>query len=558
MNERAEKVKKLLWSHGIGSASPDSESDHIVALYLEKSPETYLSFIGVLKAGAAWCPIDTDWPASRRQALLAKSNAKVVLTHDDKISKQLQEDLESEDVKSKGGMKAIRLDQLDKELQQVHDEPTTIRSRSIEQLAYMIWTSGTTGLPKGVGIQHLAIIQAMRALRLYIPYGKDKIGTDQIRYLQYSAYNFDLSIMDCFYTWGLGGAICSCPRGVLLQDLVDVGNSIKPTHTLLTPAVMAMTERHRVPSLKVVISGGEKLSQVVADEWSKDCCLLNLYGPAEATLIAMNRRVPFGDRVKAPNIGVALPTVSCHALDKYDRVVLKGAVGELVLGGPQLARGYVGDPVKTADKFFPHPELAESTAPAILSVSWTTKNSSTSDELMIKLRSTASVSSCSKSTPPSRTVTTRSKTRRPWPSPRRTTRANSKSSTFPLCRVVPRASCSGWTKRRLPWLVSCKATPRPTCLRTWFPISLSSSRISHGHRAPRSTVLHSRTCSPTLISSTGRISSQMRATTTASTQPQRRRKHAFESGSLSSATWMPARSAARRRSRASALIRFAP
>ncbi|GAK63175.1 ferrichrome siderophore peptide synthetase [Moesziomyces antarcticus] len=357
MNQRAEKVKQLLWSHGIGSASSDPTPDHIVALYLEKSPETYLSFIGVLKAGAAWCPIDTDWPASRRQALLAKSNAKVVLTHDDNISNQLQDDLQSDDVKSKGGMKAIRLDQLDKELQHIQAPAEPSDSRDIHQLAYMIWTSGTTGLPKGVGIQHEAIIQAMRALRLYIPYGKDKIGTDHIRYLQYSAYNFDLSIMDCFYTWGLGGTICSCPRGVLLQDLVEVGNSIQPTHTLLTPAVMAMTERHRVPSLKVVISGGEKLSQVVADEWSKDCCLLNLYGPAEATLIAMNRRVPLGDRVKAPNIGVALPTVSCHALDKHDRVVIKGAVGELVLGGPQLARGYVGDPVKTADKFFPHPQL---------------------------------------------------------------------------------------------------------------------------------------------------------------------------------------------------------
>ncbi|CCF49617.1 putative Ferrichrome siderophore peptide synthetase [Ustilago hordei] len=367
MNERAEKVKQLLWSHGIGSASSCPQVDHIVALYLEKSPETYLSFIGVLKAGAAWCPIDTDWPPSRRQALLAKSNASIVLTHDDKISKQLEQDLQSGHVKSKGGIKAIRLDQLDAELQNVNAIPNDAipndaipnaeGARSIQQLAYMIWTSGTTGLPKGVGIQHLAIIQAMRSLRLYIPYGKAKIGTDQIRYLQYSAYNFDLSIMDCFYTWGLGGTICSCPRGVLLQDLVEVCNSIQPTHTLLTPAVMAMTERHRVPSLKVVISGGEKLSQVVADEWSKDCCLLNLYGPAEATLIAMNRRVPYRDRVKAPNIGVALPTVSCHALDKHDRVVIKGAVGELVLGGPQLARGYVGDPLKTAEKFFPHPQL---------------------------------------------------------------------------------------------------------------------------------------------------------------------------------------------------------
>ncbi|SPO26233.1 related to Ferrichrome siderophore peptide synthetase [Ustilago trichophora] len=336
MNQRAEKVKQLLWSHGIGSASSDSQADHIVALYLEKSPETYLSFIGVLKAGAAWCPIDTDWPASRRQALLAKSNAKIVLTHDDKISAQLQEDLQSEDVRSKGGMKAIRLDQLDEELQHLKSVPSAQGTRSIQQLAYMIWTSGTTGLPKGVGIQHLAIIQAMRALPIYIPYGKDKIGTDQIRYLQYSAYNLICR------SW------TASTRGALVHPAYPY---------LLTPAVMAMTERHRCPSLKVVISGGEKLSQVVADEWSKDCCLLNLYGPAEATLIAMNRRVPFGDRVKAPNIGVALPTVSCHALDKYDRVVIKGAVGELVLGGPQLARGYVGDPVKTADKFFPHPQL---------------------------------------------------------------------------------------------------------------------------------------------------------------------------------------------------------
>lgn len=76
--------------------------------------------------------------------------------------------------------------------------------------------------------------------------------------------------------WGLGGTICSCPRGILLGDLVRVATSFQATHTLLTPAVMAMTPREAIPSLRVVINGGEKLSQVVADEWSKDCCLLNV------------------------------------------------------------------------------------------------------------------------------------------------------------------------------------------------------------------------------------------------------------------------------------------
>ncbi|PWN48451.1 acetyl-CoA synthetase-like protein [Violaceomyces palustris] len=356
MNERAEAVKHILWSKGVGSAAK-VEGDQIVALYLEKSPETYLSFLSVIKAGAAWCPIDTDWPAARRKALLAKSGAKIVLTANDAIAKNLAEDIEDLE------MEIVRLDRIADLVEALRGggpssaNPAELKRRSPDQLAYMIWTSGTTGLPKGVGIQHSAILQAMRALREAIPYKEQDTGSKEIRYLQYSAYNFDLSIMDCFYVWGLGGTLCSCSRALLLQDLVEIANVFEPTHTLLTPAVMAMTDRHSIPSLKVVINGGEKLSQVVADEWSKECCLLNLYGPAEATLIAMNRRVPMGDRVKAPNIGVALPTVSCYALDKYDSIVVKGAVGELVLGGPQLARGYVGDPVKTADKFFQHPQL---------------------------------------------------------------------------------------------------------------------------------------------------------------------------------------------------------
>lgn len=319
----------------------------VIALCLEKSHWTYLAILAVLRIGAAWCPIDTDWPADRRKALLKKSGAKVVLTAADHVSEELIQVLPQ-------GMQMIRLDELDMDAipkQDIdaegwRDLPTS------NDLAYLIWTSGTTGLPKAVGIQHYAAVQALRALQCVIPH-----NGSEIRYLQFSAYNFDLMILDVFYTWGLGGTLCSSTRTILLSNLVEVANAFQASHTLLTPAVMAMTPREAIPSLQVVINGGEKLSQIVADTWSINCCLLNLYGPAEATLIAMNRKVPVNDVVKAPNIGVALPTTSCHALDNKGNIVIKGAVGELVIGGHQCAKGYIGDPDKTADKFVQHKSL---------------------------------------------------------------------------------------------------------------------------------------------------------------------------------------------------------
>ncbi|CAO1632656.1 unnamed protein product [Sympodiomycopsis kandeliae] len=321
------------------------DDDPIVALCLAKSPELYVAQLGILKAGAAWCPIDPDWPETRKQALLQKSGAAIVLTAGATICNTIMEILPD-------GMSHVSLDDINWKGRPIDQAVNRPGSRGPStQLAYKIWTSGTTGLPKGVGIEHSAAVQALRALQKVIPH------EGQIRYLQFSAYVFDLSILDCFYAWGLGGVICACPRELLLTNLAGVVNKFQATHTLLTPAVMAMTPREDCPSLEVVINGGEKLTQVVADMWSVNCCLLNLYGPAEATLIAMHRRVPQDDIMKAPNIGVALPTVSCHALNSEGQVVPKGAIGQLALGGFQCARGYMGDHQKTAEKFVQHPEL---------------------------------------------------------------------------------------------------------------------------------------------------------------------------------------------------------
>lgn len=322
------------------------EGHKIIALFLEKSHWTYIAIIAILKAGAAWCPIDTDWPSARRKALLAKSGASIVLSAGKNVKVALSEDLPKD-------MEMIDLDSIDDTEGTATQSHSSHRGGSSDDLAYVIWTSGTTGLPKAVGIQHKAAVQALRSLQDAIPHQDGK----EIRFLQFSAYIFDLMILDMFYTWGLGGTLISSTRATLLTDLIEIANITQATHTLLTPAVMAMTPRKSIPSLKVVINGGEKLSQIVADLWSEDCCLLNLYGPAEATLIAMSRRVPANDVFKAPNIGRALQTVSCYVIDAEDNLVIKGAVGQLALGGHQCAIGYIGDKVKSDEKFQHHPAL---------------------------------------------------------------------------------------------------------------------------------------------------------------------------------------------------------
>ncbi|KAK0501009.1 putative peptide synthetase [Armillaria luteobubalina] len=319
--------------------------DTPIPLCMEKCPELYVAILGVVKAGGCWCPVDHAAPELRKQDLFLRAGGPVVLVPNQEAGHELRTAIPD-------GLDVLGLDDA-----RLLDEPkdAPVVDTSSTRLAYLIWTSGTTGAPKGVPIEHRAAVQALTVLQEAIPF-----NSTGVRCLNFSAYTFDVSILDVFYALGKScGTLCSSSKDLLVGQFADVVASFQATHAFLTPAFMAQTTLTACDSLESLISIGEKLPDTVADAWSRPGTVsLNTYGPAEATIIATYRRFQPNEATKAQNVGLPIPTISCFAVQN-ERVLLRGAVGELALGGYQNARGYHNQPDMTSKKFIDHPVAGE-------------------------------------------------------------------------------------------------------------------------------------------------------------------------------------------------------
>ncbi|KAK1139187.1 Non-ribosomal peptide synthetase [Aspergillus melleus] len=343
----------LTWSYAQLNTIADNLAGHLLQvggtltntplpICIEKSPALYVAILGILKAGGAWCPIDTLSPAQRRHDLIARTGAKVLLVSS-KDGAQPENSIPS-------GVEVVDVSQfcqVTPEANEVKQSSTKHRSNP-DNMAYLIWTSGTTGAPKGVPIKHSAAVSSMKSLFKDIPQNADG---STVRCMQFSQYTFDVSIQDFFYTWGLGGVLISASREIMLGSFPKLANLTKATHAHLTPAFSAGIPRRSCETLKVITMIGEKLTQSVADDWGTDMRAFNTYGPAEVTIVSTVRE--FGNEhknVKSANIGWPMDTVSVF-VTKNQRMVMKNAVGELALGGPQLSPGYLNQEDVTKAKY---------------------------------------------------------------------------------------------------------------------------------------------------------------------------------------------------------------
>ncbi|KAL4872847.1 hypothetical protein BDV12DRAFT_193182 [Aspergillus spectabilis] len=341
----------IAWTYGELNALADDLAEHLlqvcgpladasVPLCIEKSPALYVAILATLKAGGAWCPIDTLSPAQRRHDLIARTSAGVLL-----ISRL---DGAQHDGAIPTGVKVIDVSQFIENIHVGGKRKSTRHRAKPNNTAYLIWTSGTTGAPKGVPITHSAAVFAMKSLQEDIPGNSDG---SPVRCLQFSQYTFDVSIQDLFYTWGLGGVLIAGTREIMLESFSRLANVTHATHAHLTPAFAAGVHRESCKTLKVVTMIGEKLTQSVADDWGTGMRAFNTYGPAEVTIVSTIRE--FGNEhksVKSANIGWPMKSVSVFVM-KGHRVVMKNAIGELALGGPQLSPGYLNQKDVTEAKY---------------------------------------------------------------------------------------------------------------------------------------------------------------------------------------------------------------
>ncbi|PKX93600.1 nonribosomal siderophore peptide synthase SidC [Aspergillus novofumigatus IBT 16806] len=345
--------QNISWTYGELNARADNLAAYLCETYeqltnkvvpicIEKSPAMYIAILGILKAGGAWCPIDTFSPAQRRHDLIKRTGARVLL-------------VSGEDGEQPKDAIPIDIDVVDvrKYADPLVSWPSIGRGSSKKLsspagIAYLIWTSGTTGAPKGVPITHSAAVSCFKSLKKDIP---SDVSGGVVRCLQFSQYTFDVSIQDLFYAWSLGGVLISATREIMLGSFAKLANTTRATHAHLTPAFAAGVPRKSCETLEVITMIGEKLTQPVADDWGTDMRAYNTYGPAEVTIVSTVRE--FGNEcrnVKSANVGWPMESVSVF-VTKNRQIVMKNAVGELALGGPQLSPGYLNQEKVTKAKY---------------------------------------------------------------------------------------------------------------------------------------------------------------------------------------------------------------
>ncbi len=312
----------------------------IVAICLERSPELAVGALAALRAGCAYLPLDPEAPADRLAWLVRDAAAPVVLTASPWDRAFLD-----------GEARVLRLDEeegagggLDLPL------PSPILPH---QLAYAIYTSGSTGAPKRAELPHGGLANLIAwYIATYRPGPGDRIGL---------VVNpaFDVSVLELWTALAVGASLHAPPRAAVASPRELLGWLAAEEITLCflpTPLAEAVLGLAPPPGLALrgLMTGGDRLRQGPPPGFP--AALLNLYGPTEATVGATAARVDPGTAGAAsPPIGRPLANFDVHLLGPDLRPMPPGAVGEICLGGPGLARGYGGRPDLTAERFVPHP-----------------------------------------------------------------------------------------------------------------------------------------------------------------------------------------------------------
>ncbi|MFD4354980.1 amino acid adenylation domain-containing protein [Nocardia sp. NPDC058518] len=327
-DERARELAGALRARGAG---PET----LVAVAMRRGIDLVTAIYAVLRTGAAYVPVDPDHPAERTERVLAAAAPICVLA--------------TAGFTTTSGLPVIEIDA-------VSGGVADLELPTADNLAYVIHTSGSTGMPKGVMLTHRQLVNQFRWAQRTYPHGPGDVV------LHKTPVTFDISTWELLWPLHTGATVViAAPDGhrdpVYLAEVITE-RAVTTVHFVpsMLDAFLADRSSGEFPSLRRVFAAGEALSSSTArrfDQVLPAATLVNWYGPAEATVVTA-AQVEAGPAVGVP-IGVPVANTRVHVLDRQLRPVPPGTAGELYLEGVQLARGYLGAPTLTAERFVAHP-----------------------------------------------------------------------------------------------------------------------------------------------------------------------------------------------------------
>ncbi|HEY6351954.1 MAG TPA: amino acid adenylation domain-containing protein [Candidatus Angelobacter sp.] len=332
LNERSNQLAHYVMRLNLGP-------EKLVGIFLPRSTEMIVAMLATLKAGAAYIPLDPDYPPERLRFMLDNASASMVLTHA-ALANRL------------GWRRELTVSLDDHRDAVAKESSANSRTRLLPlNLAYVIYTSGSTGQPKGVQISHASLLNLVR----WHLHAFDMSSTDAAS--QMASLGFDAAVWEIWPCLVAGAKLCLVDDHVRLspadlRDLILARNiTVSFMPTPVAESVLAL-EWPETASLKTLLAGGDKLHRCVSRPLP--FVLVNNYGPTECTVVATSIEVDHNKEMDPP-IGHPIRNTKVYVLDREMEPVPARVAGELYIGGASLARSYVNHPETTAEKFVPDP-----------------------------------------------------------------------------------------------------------------------------------------------------------------------------------------------------------